>query len=328
MPLQQKGKSLLKIPIPNDWDNRLHKKSVREYLLDEIPKSKSSLWLPSNKAECIKSAIRTGIVTPATKLVCVERDQKVFKEMKNEVLQLLDWHHAPCLFHGDLIDLKPKQKFDLCFLDFLGTIESYNLLNWIKNILSPQIEKGATIGITLTYSWRNNQCMHNLSKIIQRHSEYKKLSREWKITNKYLLVPMALIKIIFCNWDFKIYWPAKYRDSTRSMLFYKLTDFQISKQNSNWPSLENLISKKGKKIMPAKTKKGRKEAAIKAWETRKQNTTIKFLDVVNAVFEEKRGHKKMLEKYVDQQVSKNGSEPNRIIAAVKACVSRKQKQPA
>ena len=94
-----------------------------------------------------------------------------------------------------------------------------------------------------------------------------KLSVELGISDKNVLVYLATLMAIFDGYDYEVAQPIKYVDTINSMVAYRLSNLTPSKDCSCLLSLLLLERRVG---MPAKTARKRKEAAKKAWETRRQ----------------------------------------------------------
>lgn len=124
--------------------------------------ARTALSLPGNRLLCIREGFKTGLYTPNTYHVVVERDPVVQKEISRK-LHLLGSQWEPYFHCGELHQLNVPQallghSLDWAYLDLCATINS-RLGWWFKNALVPSLSPGAGLAVTVVRCWRASKCM-------------------------------------------------------------------------------------------------------------------------------------------------------------------------
>lgn len=339
-----------------DWSqtNRQQKDRVRTIALRNLSYKEKSLWMVASEALCLKRARNEfGIVDENSQIAFVERMTDVYCRGEASV-NSMHWNHKPIGFLGELADFALPWKLDYAFLDFTGTFDS-RTSHWIASQLAPNINTGADLCFTHTYSWRNNRFIRRFIKNLLNgwSACFKKLESDIDIDEEYVTIPLAMLLSMFNTYRFHVCWPVCYQDHVRSMMFYRLENFRPLGEGTNgWPSLTEVLaydhlqesefmnrSEAAKKSWV--TRRGnqlaqqRAEIARKSWKTRLANgktkkakevqvtsTEVQAASVIDALVNNKRGAKRLFDSYVDQQVRK-GYEEARVRAAIKSHVTRR-----
>lgn len=285
-----------------------------------------SLWLPGSDGLCVKKAVERGIINRYSHTVFVERDEPTFQRIKRSAGRWVgETLHKPLLHNGQIFDLQLPWMIDYSFLDFMGTLDQKTTF-WLQDYLAPNLDDGATICLTHAYGFRNNQFLASLRTDFKEgewKDLYRKLSDESRIKDDNILIPLAVLHCVFSEFQFEIKPPLKYQDSRRSMLLYRLDNFTRDHGPNGWPIFTGECEMAGNR-----------QAALKAWATRRgQATAVEPIEgntvvemILNATTAGKKAAAtKKLQKFVAQQSAK-GKRPTMVKAGIMARVSRIRNQ--
>jgi hypothetical protein len=299
------------------WDQkaRPQKNKTRVYALENLCLKKRSLWLPAAQCLCVAKARELGVLSDNSRLILVEKNRQVAEAMRITAGQW-PWVHQPVVFVDELSNLKLGSPLDFAYLDFLGTLP-FRTAEWMATELASHLAVNADIVVTLLYGWRNNELMYHLASEIklQWSDCYEKLKKQVAIHSDQVVIPLAILKCIFHEFDFKVRWPLKYRDSQNSMLLYRLERFNRLAKGNGWPPFAELIEGLRKRGVTMAT-------ATKKRKAKPTGNKIEAHDVIVALKEDKPGAQKLFDRYVAQRVADGYSE-GQVRAAIKAHVTRR-----
>jgi len=296
------------------WSNNRPGKICSRNLAADFTPRKSALYLPADEMKCVEVARESGMIsTDFTHLHLIERNEDTFLKMRAKAIAK-NWYpnHAD-VFQGELCNYQIQRPLDYAWIDLNGTL-SEDLVNWVSSELVPNLEDGAVVCLTHEYCWRNNVWLKGVWDQVLSSPEwslgYAKFRRECVVMgDRHLSFPPFLISSLLSPYCVDVLEPIRYAD-TIDMVFYRF-----------------VVQTQGEKVMPAKTKRGRRAAAIKAHETRNRQPVVAS-DVIEALVdvevEGSSSHRatRLLNRYVEQQLEL-GHEENRTRAAIKAHVTRR-----
>lgn len=282
--------------ITLNWNNRLQKVDARNYALESVGLRKSSLWLPGSGCLCIREAVKKGIVGRDSSVILVERSQSVIDLVKHYADNRLKNQNVVIHF-GELSSLHLSSSLDYAFIDFMGGL-NHSIVEWMKGELSQNLLPGATVCVTHSYGWRNNKFLDRVYAYCKSDGivEWNNLVDQIGSDDRNIVLPLFLLNSSIKG-TASISWPMKYQDSQRSMLLYKIENIQPESEFS----FNSVVNKK-------MNLKQEYEAS----------------NIIQFFLERKKNAELLLEKYVKKRSIETGMAPNRIKAAIKAHITRRQ----
>lgn len=263
-----------------NWENREQKEAARTLAVTAFGEiSDSALMLPASDMYCVRKAIETGLFDQDTRVVCIERDAEIFREMALTAEQI---PVETRLLHGELHELVLSENFDYAFFDFNGQL-TLPVVAWLDRVFSGHITSGATVAFTSLYAHRNNQFIHSFHRFVaspEISSELWQTSFDYLgIADETIAMYLLLFRFLFIDYDFIVETPVKYRD-TQSMLLFILRDFRPGNPKVSAEARESFEKFLNSQLasmetcgMGAKLVSKGTAAALKAWKTRRKNAT-------------------------------------------------------
>lgn len=253
----------------------------------------TALFMPGDRALCVASALKTGIIVPDTRLVLVERIPEVARQASVS-MRKMGFRSLPLWHVADIVNLRLPFRLQYGFLDFNGTL-NFRIAKWMNVELSSHLASDATLAFTFCYTMRSPgwQFMDRCQKLFRTtyHHLWDRLAGQVQVRDFNILTYLCLLRSVFCEYDFAIRPPFKYKDSV-SMVLYRLSQMRPRLARPEWPNMEELlageipeenhqvalISQRAKQAQATRQRQveerlaqKRSEAALKAWATRRRN---------------------------------------------------------
>lgn len=207
--------------------NRKNKQAARDLIFDCGPRH-SVLLLPGCRCECVKTALRKGVITKDTVCTFVERDLDAAIEMMAWVEK--EWKGIPPLIHqGELCDLEMLPT-DMAFIDLFGNITKADM-DWIQKQLIPNLMPGSDLAFTFGLPVRSNEFVKNAMGVMMtkyadlfqaKQNALKIESQHRPIVAFYDILFEHLLKGYSFNLDFLTYKDGK----TYTMLLMLIRDIR------------------------------------------------------------------------------------------------------
>lgn len=299
-----------------DWKNRPIKQKIRQIAFKNCGLMKCALFMPASEGYCLQEAERMGVISPKyTKLHLVERDKKIQLDLKATMSHMKYDYQIHCC---DLCECKDFDNLDYIWIDLNGGFTE-ELYCWIRDVLSKKLNKNATICLTHSFCWRNNNWIKNEYEN-QQQAYVAFINDKGYSKQKYgEYFPIFLLKQALGDFNSEHLENIKYSDKIKidgsnkqsnvSMMFYKLraADVQTATPVFRKPRI--------------KVKKKLKTGEV---------SVPKFMNVVKGLYESinlnaayKAHATRLLNQYLNFKVGL-GHEKVRVHAAVKAAVTRMQ----
>jgi hypothetical protein len=270
--------------------NRPQKNEVRKNVVGTGMRPATSLWLPGDQCLCLHEALGEGFIDQASKLVLVERDRVAAQQIRSWAETAVMWKVPPILLEKELHDVKLPFNIDFAYIDLMGTLLPKICL-WIIEELAPKLNTGASICLVHTYGWRNAEFLYFMNDHLKWCSRYQQLQVGMRTNDKYNVLPIALLSCCLRELSFDVTCTARYGDSVRTMVYYKLEN--IRSGPTEWPYIEKMIkrylesptdhnpfyqrkdmskknSERARKAWVTRRAMERSRRAYKAWETRRK----------------------------------------------------------
>lgn len=222
-----------------DWSGRRDSKQECREMATKFPRRKVALFLPADKALCVKTAFKNKMIDSSSKLFCVEKQPELYKKLRLAVS-----HDANAqVYQCNLSNFSVPEKLDYAWLDLNGTITE-DLALWIQQELSRNVKSGAILCLTHAVGWRQNDWLKNAHENVNiRHKKtYSLFKKQFGLTKNhhdYLIsFPAFLLSCLLRDWQIQVLEPFEYAD-TINMVFYR---FKIERIEKN-VKLPDLMSK-------------------------------------------------------------------------------------
>jgi len=305
------------------WD-RPSKNHART-LAEPTAKKKFTLWFPGEDALDVINAKKKKLLNARGKHILVERNKKIVTKIEEALLpdKSLELHV------GSLSSLRLERPLEYAHFDFCGGL-SRPVTNWMFDKL--ELAENAEVHFTFSFALRNNLFLKAAKELFWTKPELREVLKYYIVdisrtdgNDPFRIIAFhcSLIRCMLHRYGFQSLEPVWYKDTVQSMVLYRCR--RVSRLKQPLLQLDFRSS-----LMAAKTKKGRREAAIKAHKTRNQKP-IQASDVVTAIVAGDKTKKpairavasKLLHRYVAQQ-KRAGKLPKHVSAAIKAAVTKRK----
>jgi hypothetical protein len=230
-------------------DNKPFKNAARtNQLAGAALNAKTALFLPGSGCECVKEAMKMGLIDRDSYVIAVERLPSVAKTI-HETLTNMELNY---MIHPKELHLLRfnRKKIDFAFLDLMGSM-SRETAFWLTQELSPNLRDGSAVSFTFQKSQRKQTFINSCETILRKHfqTEFGYLRLDLRIRDDLHRAYMFALRACLSEWDFKSE-ISEYNDGSACMVAIKLTNFKKIRGGSNNPriGLEDIIS-----LMPVET---------------------------------------------------------------------------